>query len=152
MNNDVPVYTEKTAIAKTTTDVSFAKGSKVLVTMSLKDTEATNKNGQNVAVIDYVQAAAIDVAASESKIGKLTGASDINYTETVSIDGTKYNTNCRFVLGKDKAMNIANNGATYTFYFDSYGNVIGRTANTTAASLTLSWIVSMRLTRTAKFI
>ena len=134
MNNDVPVYTEKTAIAKTTTDVSFAKGSKVLVTMSLKDTEATNKNGQNVAVIDYVQAAAIDVAASESKIGKLTGASDINYTETVSIDGTKYNTNCRFVLGKDKAMNIANNGATYTFYFDSYGNVIGRTANTTAAS------------------
>ena len=134
MNNDVPVYTEKTAIAKTTTDVSFAKGSKVLVTMSLKDTEATNKNGQNVAVIDYAQAAAIDVAASESKIGKLTGASDINYTETVSIDGTKYNTNCRFVLGKDKAMNIANNGATYTFYFDSYGNVIGRTANTTAAS------------------
>lgn len=134
MNNDVPVYTEKTAIAKTTTDVSFAKGSKVLVTMSLKDTEATNKNGQNVAVIDYAQAAAIDVAASESKTGKLTGASDINYTETVSIDGTKYNTNCRFVLGKDKAMNIANNGATYTFYFDSYGNVIGRTANTTAAS------------------
>lgn len=134
MNNDVPVYTEKTAIAKTTTDVSFAKGSKVLVTMSLKDTEATNKNGQNVATIDYVQAAAIDVAASESKTGKLTGASDINYTETVSIDGTKYNTNCRFVLGKDKAMNIANNGATYTFYFDSYGNVIGRTANTTAAS------------------
>ena len=134
MNNDVPVYTEKTTIAKTTTDVSFAKGSKVLVTMSLKDTEATNKNGQNVATIDYVQAAAIDVAASESKTGKLTGASDINYTETVSIDGTKYNTNCRFVLGKDKAMNIANNGATYTFYFDSYGNVIGRTANTTAAS------------------
>ncbi len=134
MDRDVPVYTEKTAIAKTTTDVSFAKGSKVLVTMSLKDTEATNKNGQNVAVIDYAQAAAIDVAASESKIGKLTGASDINYTETVSIDGTKYNTNCRFVLGKDKAMNIANNGATYTFYFDSYGNVIGRTANTTAAS------------------
>ena len=134
MDRDVPVYTEKTAIAKKTTDVSFAKGSKVLVTMSLKNTEATNKNGQNVATIDYAQAAAIDVAASESKIGKLTGASDINYTETVSIDGTKYNTNCRFVLGKDKAMNIANNGATYTFYFDSYGNVIGRTANTTAAS------------------
>ena len=134
MNNDTPVYTELADIAKTTTNVSFAKGSKVLVTMSLKNTEATNKNGQNVATIDYAQAAAIDVAASESKIGKLTGASDINYTETVSIDGTKYNTNCRFVLGKDKAMNIANNGATYTFYFDSYGNVIGRTANTTAAS------------------
>ena len=134
MDRDVPVYTEKTAIAKTTTDVSFAKGSKVLVTMSLKDTEATNKNGQNVATIDYVQAAAIDVAASESKTGKLTGASDASYPETVSIDGTKYNTNCRFVLGKDDAMNIKNDGKTYTFYFDSYGNVIGRTANTTAAS------------------
>ena len=29
---------------------------------------------------------------------------------------------------------IKNDGKTYTFYFDSYGNVIGRTANTTAAS------------------
>ena len=134
MDRDVPVYTEKTAIAKTTTDVSFAKGSKVLVTMSLKDTEATNKNGQNVATIDYVQAAAIDVAASESKTGKLTGASDASYPETVSIDGTKYNTNCRFVLGKDDAMNIKNDGKTYTFYFDTYGNVIGRVDNTTAAS------------------
>lgn len=134
MDRDVPVYTEKTAIAKTTTDVSFARGSKVLVTMSLKDTEATNKNGQNVAVIDYAQAAAIDVAASESKTGKLTGASDASYPETVSIDGTKYNTNCRFVLGKDDAMNIKNDGKTYTFYFDTYGNVIGRVDNTTAAS------------------
>lgn len=134
MDRDMPVYTEKTAIAKETTDVSFAKGSKVLVTMSLKNTEATNKNGQNVATIDYAQAAAIDVAASESKTGKLTGASDYTYPETVSIDGTKYNTNCRFVLGKDDAMNIKNDGKTYTFYFDTYGNVIGRVDNTTAAS------------------
>ena len=31
-------------------------------------------------------------------------------------------------------MNIKNDGKTYTFYFDSYGNVIGRVDNTTAAS------------------
>ena len=134
MNNDTPVYTELADIAKTTTDVSFAKGSKVLVTMSLKDTEATNKNGQNVTTIDYAQAAAVDVAASESKTGKLTGASDASYPETVSIDGTKYNTNCRFVLGKDAAMNIKNDGKTYTFYLDTYGNVIGRVANTDVKS------------------
>ena len=67
----------------------------------------------------------IDVDAAESKTGKLTGASGLHVSETVSVDGTKYNANCRFVLNKDNAMNIANNGKTYTFYFDSYGNVIG---------------------------
>ena len=55
------------------------------------------------------------VAVAEAKTGALTGASDANYPETVSIDGTKYPTNCRFVLGKDAAMNIKNDGKTYTF-------------------------------------
>ena len=31
-------------------------------------------------------------------------------------------------------MNIANNGKVFTFYLDTYGNVIGRVANTDAKS------------------
>ena len=84
--------------------------------------------------MSYWNADVIEVAAAEAKTGKLTGASDLAYAESVSIDGTKYPTACRFVLGKDDAMKFANYGKTFTFYFDSYGNVIGRVDNTTAAS------------------
>ena len=129
MQDNGPVYAEKHFVAKNgiaTTD--YAVGTKVLVTLSLKKSETEN-------LVDHEREGVVaSIAAADSKTGKLTGASDINYVETVSIDGTKYNTNCRFVLGKDAAMNIKNDGKTYTFYFDSYGNVIGRTANTTAAS------------------
>ena len=128
---DFPYYVEMSATAVTVSDMNYTVGTKVLVQISLKDNEYTNFSqfnyaGGNVGI----------VAAAESKTGKLTGASDITYPGTVSIDGTKYNTNCRFVLGKDDAMNIANNGKTYTFYFDTYGNVIGRVDEvvTTAAS------------------
>ena len=111
----------------------FAKGTMILVTMSLKDTEKDNLTGmyQGKRANDaYV----VNVAAADSKTGKLTGASDLAYAETVSIDGTKYNANCRFVYGTNDAMNIANSGKAYTFYFDSYGNVIGCGPVTTASS------------------
>lgn len=144
--SEEPTYNEShayVAVFKGIDTTDFAKGTKVLVTMSFKDTEAANrtgaygrtnedeaKNAENVKKDAYV----VSTAAAESKTGKLTGASDLFYAETVSIDGTKYNTNCRFVLGTNDAMNIKNNGETYTFYFDSYGNVIGRTENTTESS------------------
>ena len=138
-----PTYAEGNAyvaVFKGINTTDFAKGTKVLVTMSFKDTEAANLTGvygrtneadaklaENVKKDAYV----VSTVAAESKTGKLTGASDLFYGETVSIDGTKYNANCRFVLGTNDAMNIQNNGETYTFYFDSYGNVIGRTEATT---------------------
>ena len=138
-----PTYAEGNAyvaVFKGINTTDFAKGTKVLVTMSFKDTEAANLTGaygrtneadaklaENVKKDAYV----VSTVAAESKTGKLTGASDLFYGETVSIDGTKYNANCRFVLGTNDAMNIENNGETYTFYFDSYGNVIGRTEATT---------------------
>ena len=138
--SEEPTYNEShayVAVFKGIDTTDFAKGTKVLVTMSLKDTEAANrigaygrtneddaKNAENVKKDAYV----VSTAAAESKTGKLTGASDLFYGETVSIDGTKYNANCRFVLGTNDAMNIKNNGETYTFYFDTYGNVIGREA------------------------
>lgn len=141
-----PTYAEGNAyvaVFKGINTTDFAKGTKVLVTMSFKDTEAANLTGaygrtneadaklaENVKKDAYV----VSTVAAESKTGKLTGASDLFYGETVSIDGTKYNANCRFVLGTNDAMNIKNNGETYTFYFDSYGNVIGRTENTTESS------------------
>ena len=107
-----------------TTSTAFAKGTKVLVTLSKK----ANQDSATVSEADaasYAKATLIDIAAAEAKNGKLTGASDLAYAESVSIDGTKYPAACRFVMGKDKAMKIGNNGTAFTFYFDSYGNVIG---------------------------
>lgn len=141
--SEEPTYNESNAyvaVFKGIDTTAFAKGTKILVTMSFKDDEATNLTGsygqkdereaklnENIKKDAYV----VSTVAAESKTGKLTGASDLFYAETVSIDGTKYNANCRFVLGTNDAMNIKNNGETYTFYFDTYGNVIGRTEATT---------------------
>ena len=129
---DTPNY-DDTYYVDTLNDVSttdYARGTKVLTNVSFKDTEIANLATQPM----YEFGAASIVAKPEAKTGALTGASDYTYPETVSIDGTKYPTNCRFVLGKDDAMNIANYGKVFTFYFDTYGNVIGRVDNTTAAS------------------
>lgn len=129
MQNNEPVYAEKPFVAKNgiaTTD--YAVGTKVLVTLSLKKSETENLADQER---DGVVAS---IAAADSKTGKLTGASDLAYAESVSIDGTKYPTACRFVMGKNDAMKFANYGKTFTFYFDSYGNVIGRDDNTTAST------------------
>ena len=105
--------------AKTAATTDYAVGTKLLVTLSLKENETANKADHRA------NAAVVDIEAADSKTGKLTGASDLAYAESVSIDGTKYPTACRFVMGKDKAMKIGNNGTAFTFYFDSYGNVIG---------------------------
>ena len=119
-----PTYiTTENAISTT----AYALGSKVLTQLTMKKSETENLSGYN-------KAAASVTGTPEAKTGKLTGASGINQAETVSIDGTKYPAACRFVLGQDDAMNIVNNGKTFTFYFDTYGNVIGRVANTDTKS------------------
>lgn len=129
MQDNEPVYAEKPIVAKNgiaTTD--YAVGTKVLVTLSLKKSETEN-------LADHERDGVVaSIAAADSKTGKLTGASDLAYAESVSIDGTKYPTACRFVMGKNDAMKFANYGKTFTFYFDSYGNVIGRDDNTTAST------------------
>ena len=125
--NDTPAghYMEEISVPNMgTTSTAFEKGTKVLVTLSKK----ANQDSATVSEADaasYAKATLIDIAAAEAKNGKLTGASDLAYAESVSIDGTKYPAACRFVMGKDKAMKIGNNGKAFTFYFDSYGNVIG---------------------------
>lgn len=128
-SNNEPAYVAMPAVEKGTSNVNFAKNSMVLVTMSLKDTEHKNLVASTARPEPdmWSKAKVVTVAAADSKTGKLTGASGLNVAETVSIDGTKYPANCRFVLGKDNAMKIGNSGNTYTFYFDSYGNVIGCT-------------------------
>ena len=129
MQDNGPVYAEKPFVAKdgiATTD--YAVGTKVLVTLSLKKSETEN-------LADHERDGVVaSIAAADSKTGKLTGASDLAYAESVSVDGTKYPTACRFVMGKNDAMKFANYGKTFTFYFDSYGNVIGRDDNTTAST------------------
>ena len=129
MRDNEPVYAEKPFVAKSgiaTTD--YAVGTKVLVTLSLKKSETEN-------LADHERDGVVaSIAAADSKTGKLTGASDLAYAESVSVDGTKYPAACRFVLGKDSAMKFANYNKNFTFYFDTYGNVIGCTEPTTAAS------------------
>ena len=129
MQDNGPVYAEKPFVAKNgiaTTD--YAVGTKVLVTLSLKKSETEN-------LADHERDGVVaSIAAADSKTGKLTGASDLAYAESVSVDGTKYPAACRFVLGKDSAMKFANYNKNFTFYFDTYGNVIGCTEPTTAAS------------------
>lgn len=129
MRDNKPVYAEKPFVAKSgiaTTD--YAVGTKVLVTLSLKKSETEN-------LADHERDGVVaSIAAADSKTGKLTGASDLAYAESVSVDGTKYPAACRFVLGKDSAMKFANYNKNFTFYFDTYGNVIGCTEPTTAAS------------------
>ena len=129
MRDNEPVYAEKPFVAKNgiaTTD--YAVGTKVLVTLSLKKSETEN-------LADHERGGVVaSIAAADSKTGKLTGASDLAYAESVSVDGTKYPAACRFVLGKDSAMKFANYNKNFTFYFDTYGNVIGCTEPTTAAS------------------
>lgn len=128
----VPPYSEDTVAdvvrTKAVTTVDYAKGTKVLVNLSLKKDEMTNYGTYYTWGDGKDSAVATIVGAADSKTGKLTGASGLNQAETVSIDGTKYPAACRFVLGKDAAMNIQNNNEAYTFYFDTYGNVIGREA------------------------
>ena len=137
-NNDPP-YTPyepnpETAQVKAVTNVDYAVGTKVLVNLTLKKDEATNYTHYYSWGDGKDSAAATIVAAADSKTGKLTGASNAAYAESVSIDGTKYPGACRFVLGEDDAMKFANYGKNFTFYFDTYGNVIGCTEPTTAAS------------------
>lgn len=137
-NNDPP-YTPyepnpETAQVKAVTNVDYAVGTKVLVNLTLKKDEATNYASYYSWGDGKDSAAATIVAAADSKTGKLTGASNAAYAESVSIDGTKYPGACRFVLGEDEAMKFANYGKNFTFYFDTYGNVIGCTEPTTAAS------------------
>ena len=130
LDGDTPSYPYNNTdpAAKTVATTDYAVGTKLLVTLSLKENETANKADHRA------NAAVVDIKAADSKIGKLTGASDLAYAESVSIDGTKYPTACRFVLGKDDAMKFAHYGKTFTFYFDTYGNVIGCTEPTTAAS------------------
>lgn len=122
--NDEPSY--ELAIPTLNLEIDsteYAKGSKLLVTVSHKKAEnenidvTQNYRSSNLAVVTY--------EAPETKVGKLTGASDLHYPTTVSIDGTQYNANCRFVMGRDDAMSFSNWKTSFTFYFDTYGNVIG---------------------------
>ena len=124
--SDEPSYDADFAMPSLNLEIDsteYAKGSKLLVTVSHKKAENANISGtQNYRSADL---AVVTYEAPETKVGKLTGASDLHYPTTVSIDGTQYNANCRFVMGRDDAMSFSNWKTSFTFYFDTYGNVIG---------------------------
>lgn len=136
---DEPVYAEATCYTTTISDMSYAAGTMVLGVQSQKKDEDVNVSDS----YDEQEGNWSIVSVADSKTGKLTGASDLNHPETVSIDGTKYNANCRFVLGKDDAMYKGNNDTTFNFWFDSYGNVIGCTG--VADSTTYDYVVMTKI-------
>ena len=118
----------------------YAKDTKLNVTISFKAAQdALKKNasfetGIDISGEDYAKTFAKIVSGAakvitheeaESKTGKLTGASGVNYADTTTIDGTKYNDNCRFVYGKDLSKNDLHRNETFKFFFDTNGNVIG---------------------------
>ena len=122
--NEEPVYDD--VIKSATFGISstdYAVGTKLLLTMTFKKNEVENVLTEQNYTSDKV--AIVSYSVPETKVGKLTGASDLHYPTTVSIDGTQYSANCRFVWGRDDAMKFANYGSSFTFYFDTYGNVIG---------------------------
>lgn len=122
--NEEPVYDD---IVKSATfgidSTDYTVGSKLLLTMTFKKNEVENVLTEQNYTSDKV--AVVSYKVPETKVGKLTGASDLHYPTTVSIDGTQYNANCRFIWGRDDAMKFANYNTRFTFYFDTYGNVIG---------------------------
>lgn len=87
----------------------------------------------------FLTEAAERVETAQNKTGVLRGANGNNWQlEATTIDSTKYLNNCRFALGFEDSTKIENNGKLYTWFFDFYGNVIGRTDVGAAAS---NWYV-----------
>lgn len=121
-DSEMPTYNISTT--------EYAVGTKLNITVSMKDAQDA-LTGNNT--INYGSSKVVTYVAAESKTGKLTGASGVNYANTTSIDGTKYNDNCMFIYGQDLSKNRLHNGETFTFYFDTYGNVIGAEEGATAA-------------------
>ena len=71
MVNDEKQYNERTNTAMTTTDMNYTVGTKVLVQVSLKQSETVTLDNS-----DYVNGNVGIVAVAEAKPGDLTGASD----------------------------------------------------------------------------
>ena len=91
--DDVPTYgNEETTALKTISTVDYAVGTRVLATVSFKNTEAANLTGSYLRRLtqDSDAVHTLTLLLPKSKTGKLTGASDLAYAESVSIDGTKY--------------------------------------------------------------
>ena len=107
----------------------------MIVTISRIDNK-TNSSFNVAAGYDKAYGAqVVDVAAAEIKTGKLTGSA-VNVDPTITkIDGTSYKDACQFVDGyatsKDSRVN---NGKTFDFAMDPFGNVIGCIEHTDSKS------------------
>ena len=112
----------------------FAKDTYVIVTISRIDNK-TNSSFNVAAGYDKEYGAqVVDVAAAEIKTGKLTGSA-INVEPTVTkIDGTSYKDACQFVYGYATSKLAYNNGTTFDFAMDPFGNVIGVVEHTDSKS------------------
>ena len=103
----------------------FAKDTYVIVTISRIDNKTNSSFNVAAGYDEDYGAQVVDVAAAEIKSGKLTGSA-INVEPTITkIDGTSYKDACQFVYGYATSKLAYNNGTTFDFAMDPFGNVIG---------------------------
>lgn len=115
------LHTDMTSDPYTIATGAYAKDTYLVVTVSRID----NKAGYEYSYSPYNDAQVVDHAAAEIKTGKLTGSA-INVDPTVTkIDGTSYKDACQFVEGYLISKDADNNGKTFDFAMDPFGNVIG---------------------------
>ena len=131
-------YTDAYAFARDFASNAFAKGDYALVKVSWKVKAAvTNEAGKVLeAAVDYSNGKVITAEKTEGKVATLNGAKgDAKADPSMTrIDGTYVADAWGFVNNYARAHYIYNNADKYTFFYDTYGNVIGCLPDSTAAS------------------
>ena len=139
VNSDITVWTSNpvtkhkhisdATVAHNIDTADFAKDAWLVVTVSRID---NNVNAYGYGKADGAQV--VDYAAAEIKTGKLTGSA-VNVDPTITkVDGTSYKDACQFVYGYATSKLANNNGTTFDFAMDPFGNVIGVMAHTDSKS------------------
>ena len=130
-------YTDADAFTRTFASDAFATGNYALVTVSWK-VKAAVKNADGVTLEDAVNydGKVITAEKTEGKVATLNGAKgDAKADPSMTrIDGTYVADAWGFVNNYARAHYIYHNADKYTFFYDTYGNVIGCLPDSTAAS------------------
>lgn len=130
---------------------SFTKGEWVLVTYSVKQTTSNNDYGvQSVVSAKTETAQFTGLDSYETKVG-----ADWKYDAEhfyIGNTGTQYGAGYAAIDGFDRVKLPANLKGTYTFIYDTYGNVIGMVDATSAAPgyLVIDWMYMTAVTGNEK--
>ena len=127
--------TDLQGLTLTTETTDFVAGDYALVYVSYKNVDHQGATGVEKRQSQYpADAWIVDADKTTGKVGTLNGAiGEVRSTPSQTrVDGTYVNDAWAFVEDYAAAHTIANNGGKYTFFYDTYGNVIGMLANSEA--------------------